>query len=89
MSEMIERVALAIANAKRAKHDIPPCRWEHLTDEAKTEYVGYARAAIEAMREPTDEIVSRAWGDETNKNFEKDEDLFLCAWQLMIDEALK
>lgn len=48
-ASLIERVALNIANAKRAKHDLPPCRWEHLTDEGRQEYMLYAMAAIEGM----------------------------------------
>lgn len=74
MSEMIERVARALA--KLADND----NWN--------EFVPDARAAIEAMREPTDAMMAavdcagekadwlsgRAW---------------TAAWQAMIDEALK
>ena len=67
MSEMVERVAMAIANRMNEF----PC-----TD------LDCARAAIEAMREPTEAMCNsgdgRYWDDMTPR----------AMWQFMIDAAL-
>ncbi len=77
MSEMIERVAKAQAGA----------RWDLFDDEHKDAARDLARAAIEAMREPTEEMkeagsdfVYEAWGD--GKTIARE------AWQANIDAAL-
>lgn len=46
MSEMIERVAKAIHDAAE-----PKIAWERRSAEYKLDYLDYARAAIQAMRE--------------------------------------
>lgn len=46
MSEMVERVARAIARAEK---------WDNISEKTLSVYLPLARAAIEAMREPTDE----------------------------------
>jgi hypothetical protein len=77
MSEMIERVARALWNDMNL--DIP---WGF--DEERN-YLGHARAAIEAIREPTAAMLFVGANDEagfTQRNI-------LQSWQLMIDEALK
>jgi len=48
MSTMIERVAKALIEQMFAPQELP------LTDELQNKYYGLARAAIAAMREPTD-----------------------------------
>lgn len=79
MSEMIERVAKAIMTANDQSTGI---RFSYLCHDM-------ARAAIEAMREPTRAMVEAAhdkldWGypDGVDANF-------YVAWEEMIDEALK
>jgi hypothetical protein len=68
MSEMIERVARAIDRAISEQHDPTP---------------GYlARAAIQALRNPTREMLER--GYENNFGYYPTQ-----AWQAMIDEVLK
>jgi hypothetical protein len=72
MSEMIERVGRALAEQEGYAYDPLP-------------YDARARAAIEAMREPTEGMVT-AGGVQRN--------CFSCGghvegWQLMIDAALK
>ena len=79
MSEMVERVAQAIfdweyRDPRRAVPDIEP-HWKL--------YEGAARAAIEAMRGPTEDMV-RAGGDIDNSNR-----IAVETWHAMIDEALK
>lgn len=91
---MIERVAMAI---KRARYYTPGL-WspkeveEEISRPLSSIEIGFARAAIEAMREPTemmiDRFVSRAlcvsvhgdggWSDYGHEQ-----------WKAMIDEALK
>ena len=70
MSEMIERVAKAIEDADANGF-------------SKLPYWACARAAIEAMREPT-EAMADAGTTETNS----EEDAIEC-WNAMIAEALK
>jgi hypothetical protein len=73
MSEMVERVAMAICKA--AREDL---RCDGLTDD---EGEIFARAAIEAMREPTRQMEDAA--------DEADERSHAATWEHMIDAALK
>ena len=70
MTEMIERVAKAMAAKCRRDHD-----WPFWLDEA--------RAAIEAMREPTDEQRTAYW-----ELSHKTETMVDAHWQRAIDAAL-
>lgn len=70
MSEMVERVAKAIEDA-----DI----------ENGCDYIGMARAAIAAMREPTSGMISAS----AKCNIEPEMMLHKQRWKAMIDEALK
>ena len=72
MSEMIERVAKAILKA----YSEDP--WEDLNKHWREVYTTEARAAIEAMRKPTEAMI-------LNSNTHS----CLSIWQSMIDEALK
>ena len=77
MSEMIERVAEAI-------YDSTP-QWGALggkTEEIKAEYRRMAVAAIEAMREPTREMVKAVY--EPNIDYPRER-----CYEVMIDEALR
>lgn len=80
MSEMIERVAKAIFASDM--------KWapvlEHQFEENKIVYLKAARAAIEAMREPTEimiEASNREWDGRMSHRSSG-------AWQAMIDAAL-
>ena len=84
MSEMIERVARALL-FDRAGQDL----WDVVSDEGdgygylgKNDYIALARAAIEAMREPT--MVMGVAADCTSPQTPADN-----IWRAMIDEALK
>jgi hypothetical protein len=86
MSEMVERVARAIC-ADRAEP------WLGLSEDDRRSYCETARAAIDAMRQPTREMVAAAErrDDPGSSVFEEpfvaiphDE-----AWEIMIDAALK
>lgn len=93
MSEMVEKVARAMAlKDKGADH------WDIMSDDGdgcgyvgRNEYLAMARAAIGAMREPTEVLL--CVGDETYANGDPNEGLSLSGlrhvWQAMIDEALK
>ena len=70
MSEMIERVAEAIAAREALMYP------SHFDAKA------LARAAIEAMREPTEEMVSASYGPRWAENEIEDK------WGRMIDAAL-
>lgn len=68
MSEMVERVARVLSERHSVDLAMGAIVWEDM-----------ARAAIEAMREPTEAMERK--GDES--------DLSIFVWQAMIDEALK
>ena len=77
VSEMIDRVADALAEA---------------IDQDSIDYRAMARAAIKAMREPTDEMRAAVENDDSIQGGLDDcnqHDIPDEAWRLMIDAALK
>lgn len=88
MSEMVDRVARAIYLSPLGGHDDPSApRWDELRESHKDGFRDNARAAIEAMRLPTEAMVDAA----DTKDIETCQ---YCAsgqehWQAMIDQALK
>lgn len=74
MSEMVERVATAMARAAKDNWDIPP--------QSEQTWRELARAAIEAMREPTEAMLSAGepWSESNG---------LWRSWGAMIDEALE
>jgi hypothetical protein len=54
MSEMVERVAKAIASERVRRSNLS-------SPSAEIEEVAFARAAIAAMREPTPEMINSVW----------------------------
>lgn len=90
MSEMIERVARAICSDPfelydRIKHDPTEARDQQLLVEQMERWRIMARAAIEAMLEPTEGMVSNAV---SNGDYITRTEAAI-AWVYMIDEALK
>ena len=80
-SEMVDRVAKAINAAGMAwlaKHMLA----KHITMTWDVPDEVFARAAIEAMREPTPEMTKAAWAKYEQGHLKT-------AWRLMIDEAMK
>lgn len=76
-NEMIDRVAKAIAKSMSAN----PVRWD--------DYIPEAKAAIVAMRDPTEEMV-KAIDDTLDKgDAGKTKDTTVELWQASIDAALK
>lgn len=90
MSEMIELVARAIALADEQNGGAP---WDYLMSQGKRvtgPIYDRARAAIEAMREPTADMID-AWENylEIHRSPEKETDTSVKAvWRTMIDAAL-
>jgi hypothetical protein len=80
MSDMVERVARAIAAAGTIVD------WDEMSVACQEQFTKEARAAIEAMREPTEAMVDAAWASWEDVEGSKG---FVGAWQAMIDEALK
>jgi hypothetical protein len=86
---MVERVARAIANAGAFDETMSDAKrgWEKCDGAMREDYRREARAAIEAMREPTETMISAgylwAFGspNEAETNAER-------TWQAMIDDAL-
>jgi hypothetical protein len=78
MTEMVERVALALG--KRGIQDGGPAR-------AVVDWTPYARAALAAMREPTQRMKSAAVIDADNHWDFGAHEARAC-WQAMIDAAL-
>lgn len=79
MTEMIERVAAAIYAVQPHLNTGKPVPWLELIGPLREKSIELARAAIEAMREPTDEMADAV--DETDTGIES-------AWRCMIDAAL-
>jgi hypothetical protein len=80
MSEIVERVAAAIREIRVGDHY---CLYPHEAEEI-------ARAAIDAMREPTAEMISA--GREEYSEYELDYDatkMWTDMWRAMVDAALK
>lgn len=87
MSEMVERVARSIW-AFNEDTDCPD--YERLSAHAKERANEWARAAIEAMREPTEEMIDRTamQGESPMITARGSRARIAHYWRLMIDEAL-
>jgi hypothetical protein len=83
MSEMgmVERVARALC---RESEIYPEDQWERLA--------GWAVAAIEAMREPTEAMTKKAWGvfpeGQPDGGYVNTPEVATELWQAMLDAAL-
>lgn len=84
MNAMVERVATAIYETHLAG-DVYATRWQDLRDKQKDGFRDNARAAIAAMREPTEAM--RAAGIAGTKG--SYDSFTYGAYELMVDEALK
>jgi hypothetical protein len=90
VSEMIERVAAAIANRRAGRRGAPAVSnvlevLRHLNGgKLYDEVMDDARAVIEAMREPTEAMVSTV---STTGAFNKR--TALAGWKVMLDAALR
>ena len=82
MSEMVERVARAIATADEQNGAAPYEALEQMGKHVMGPLFDRARAAIEAMRIPTDAMVEAGWAESHDENAAG-------TWRDMIDEALK
>lgn len=82
MSELVERVAKAIFMSQYLVEESDwPDRVQFCCSHDANAFRDSAKAAIEAMREPTDEMIDAVgsdWGSHLKDN-----------WETMIDEALK
>lgn len=100
MSEMVERVARAIATELGADLDTAFAdktewtnmrgtdaagRWRDINEPFKSDYLAAARAAIEAMREPTGGMLKAGFKNTLNDAFDTEVSYI---WQAMIDAAL-
>lgn len=80
--DIIERVARAICNADMKGYG--GCFYPECRDNCLPQQIPLARAAIEAMREPTDEMVAVGCA----AAYPATDDEAIACWQHMIDEAL-
>jgi hypothetical protein len=80
--EMIERVAKAMV-AKVNQIDGEGRGWEEASADERAEACAIARAAIEAMREPTNEMEEAAYADAYGRY-----DYSIFTYEVMIDAAL-
>jgi hypothetical protein len=81
MSEMIERMAKAMCDAHI------PGSWQTAEWPQRHHYIDQARAAIEAIREPTQAMIAAACDDFDKRG--RGQQSYTHIWQAMIDEALK
>ena len=77
MSEMVERVAMALCD-ERWRGD-----WPKLNEGEREDWRGAARAAIAAMREPIEAMINSAHDRIAGEGEIAD------VWRAMIDEALR
>lgn len=77
MSEMVERVAQAIYEGP--DRDIYLTPWPELREKDRDHFIAVARSAIQAMREPTEQMVFAADWQERGT---------YAAWRAMIDAAI-
>lgn len=90
MSEVVERVARALFEADCQIGDTPIVKWELAPEYEREEYRHLARAALEALREPTEGMVeagadaadASGWAVDAISGAKT-------AYRAMIDEALK
>ena len=82
--DMIERVAQRLFQNMAASDN---GAWETADPMITRACMSYARAAIEAMREPTEEMLT-AGEDYTDSRFSEEDD-FLNGWRAAIDAALE
>lgn len=82
MSEVIERAARAAFEC----WDFPCRRFDSLSSDDQEHWREIARAAIEAMREPTPEMLGAGWPHTADPCWVED---VRKAWGAMIDAALK
>lgn len=91
MSEMIEQVAKAMWDVRRAHANNAGIElefWDDGTIPKANGIMDEARAALEAMREPTKAMIARITYYDTEYDQCTDE-MATEQWQKMIDEALK
>jgi len=86
MSEMIERVARALCRQYELDDGFSPEQADRAAaGDMHRNFIKAARATIEAMREPTDEMLAAGCAGDQEGSFSKSR----MDWQAMIDEALK
>lgn len=82
--EMVERVARRLWHLKYGTN------WDDYHEDARAEFRQQARAAIEAMREPTETMIAAAWTERSSLDEAPTPGAtFKLLWQAMIDEALQ
>ena len=86
MNDMVEQVAKAIWN-----HRFPDMSWESKSrsEGIKADYRMNARAAIAAMREPSEKMIEAGIHAPPIPTMRAFRAHYSAAWQAMIDEALK
>jgi len=92
MRALIKKVARAIYEARIGRIGNFCLDWEALPDRTRTNYKDEAKAAIEAMRVPTNEMTKAAigYGIPLSDMYEgSEEDFVEDVYQEMIDKALE
>lgn len=90
--EMVERVAEAIWRTKMDGNmfGLRPAALKHQSQDNRDKYLAIARAAIEAMREPTPHMIEEGWdADKTTYESGGWNGQIDDAWRAMIDASLK
>lgn len=88
MNEMVERVARAILRTQHEKYGAEGEELDSAVNEYWPQFVERARAAIAAMREPTEPMI-RTGDNHTNCGGSCGNKAGRAAWYSMIDAALK
>jgi hypothetical protein len=93
MNEMVERVARALHDESARKYNSPDgpaiyAPWDTLTGHNRKQFYDYAKVAIAAMREPTEQMVAALESLFASSRRHKNFNLSFNGWLAMIDEVL-
>lgn len=89
MNEMVERVARAIYETNPDRIRGEPMLWIGLSPMRRQKFCEKARAAIEAMREPTPEMFRAAYAENNGKWMDSEYAPPNACWRAMINAALR
>ena len=88
MTSKLEDVAMALFADR-----YPETAWDSIEEMEREDYRGHARAALTAMRGPTDEMIKSSHGAypklSTQEKYRQDDAILIAQFDAMIDTALE
>lgn len=84
---MVKRVSRAIRNDVMGHQGKQSQTWETISERARQDWLRTGKAAIAAMREPTQAMIEA--GAQAGASWESETEDFRESWRAQIDQALK